>query len=108
RFGRAGLLSTWQETTPGRHADQPHWVGLRRWTDLQATLSPMTRGLPTAVDELLTGQIGAEDAVAAVERGVAASSQTERWHSTGLTGFDGESHDRTVARFTDASGRLRA
>ncbi len=107
RFGAGGLVSTWQETAQGRRDDAPHWVALRRWTDLQGTLAPVTKGLPTAADELLNGRIGALDAMAAVERGLATSSQAERWSGTGLTGFDGESHDRTVARFSDASGRLR-
>ncbi|HIT74834.1 MAG TPA: DNA helicase, partial [Candidatus Avipropionibacterium avicola] len=107
RFGRDGLLDTWQATAAERSADAPHWVGLRRWTDLQETLSPLTSTLPTAADELLSGVIDPIEAAAAVERGLASSSLQERWSATGLTGFDGESHDRTVTRFADASTRLR-
>lgn len=107
RFGTAGLVSAWQDSAPGRQADASHWVGLRRWTDLQATLAPVVTTLPSAAEELLTGRIEALEAVAAVERGLAVTSQDERWSGTGLTGFDGESHDRTVARFVDASQRLR-
>ncbi|OIQ84106.1 hypothetical protein GALL_340750 [mine drainage metagenome] len=50
---------------------------------------------------------GFEDAVRALDRGVASASGRERRAATGLDGFDPQAHDRAVRRFAMASDAVR-
>ncbi len=57
--------------------------------------------------QLLTGAVPAAEAVAALERGLAAASVVERLDHGGFAGFDAERQDATVHRFVQASDALR-
>lgn len=103
-----GLLPAWDATRPERTADRPRASRLSRWVEASDAVAPLAARLPAARWELLTGVVGADEAPAAVERGLAAASEAERWESEGFSSFDVVRQDRTVARFVDASARLRA
>ncbi|WP_295696391.1 DUF3320 domain-containing protein [Lapillicoccus sp.] len=103
-----GLLLSWDATRPARSADRPRAALLGRWVEASDALAPLAARLPAARWELLTGAVGADEAPAAVERGLAAASEAERWESEGFSSFDVVRQDRTVAQFVSASARLRA
>ncbi|GAA1899540.1 DUF3320 domain-containing protein [Lapillicoccus jejuensis] len=104
---RDGLLTAWAATAPERAADAPRWAGLTRRVAAAEALAPLSASLPDARRELLDGAVPAEDAVAALDRGLAAAGEQERWVAGGFDGFDAERHDRSVARFVAGADALR-
>ncbi len=98
------LLDTWAATAPGRAASTGD---LATWLDVRRRLAPVHEASPTAEWTLLRREVLAEDAVAALERGVAQASEVERLAAGGFGHFDGERQDRTVDRFVAASRQLR-
>ncbi|HYI58190.1 MAG TPA: DUF3320 domain-containing protein, partial [Microlunatus sp.] len=107
-YGSAGLLDTWRDGAAARASDAPSGAALRRWSRAAAGLEPLTTDLPAARWQLLSGQVGAADAVAALERGLAEASLIERWEAGGFRTFDAAGHDRSVGRFLGASGAVRS
>ncbi len=107
--GEHGFLPRWEATSARRQTDDPELRSLSRWLSLRAHLVPLARhGLHEAHAMILTGRLASDDAVLALERGLAAASLTERRRSVGLDAFDPAAHQRTVTRFVDASARVRS
>ncbi|MGR6965238.1 DUF4011 domain-containing protein [Geodermatophilus sp. URMC 61] len=107
--GDDGLVLRWQMTRPERGVEHTGLMSLRRWADLVDTLEPLrTAGLHEARALLVTGELPAEDAVRAFERGLARASVTERRDAAGLDDFDADAHERAITRFTAASRAVRA
>jgi hypothetical protein len=107
--GRDGLFATWASNAAGRELGDPQLLALRRWLAFDAELEELERaGMGAAADLLRTGAVSADDAPAALDRGVAEASLQERREATGLAGFDPAAHDKSVARFTDVANRVRA
>ena len=107
--GDLGLVARWAVTAAGRADGEESTLGLRRWVTFVGALEPLrAAGMAEARDLLLAGTVAAEDAVRALDRGVATASGRERRAATGLDGFDPEAHDRSVRRFTEASAAVRA
>jgi len=107
-YGAGGLLDGWQRGVALRDADAPHGAALRRWSRAAAAVEPLAGDLPEARWQLLTGQVPAAEAVAALERGLAEGSLTERWDAGGFRSFDAAGHDRSVGRFLGASDAVRS
>ncbi|WP_100497698.1 DUF4011 domain-containing protein [Geodermatophilus chilensis] len=107
--GDDGLVLRWQMTRPERGVEHTGLMSLRRWADLVDTLEPLrVAGLHEARALLVTGELPAEDAVRAFERGLARASVAERRDAAGLDDFDADAHERAISRFTDASRAVRA
>jgi hypothetical protein len=107
--GDDGLVLRWQMTRPERGVEHTGLMSLRRWADLVDTLEPLRdAGLHEARALLVTGELPAEDAVRAFERGLARASVAERRDASGLDDFDADAHERAITRFTAASRAVRA
>ncbi|ADB76249.1 DUF4011 domain-containing protein [Geodermatophilus obscurus] len=107
--GDDGLVLRWQMTRPERGVEHTGLMSLRRWADLVDTLEPLrAAGLHEARALLVTGELPAEDAVRAFERGLARASVAERRDASGLDDFDADAHERAITRFTAASRAVRA
>ncbi len=107
-YGAAGLLSAWRGGAQARASDVPHGGGLRRWCRAAEALEPLAAEMPEARWQLLGGQLAGSDAVAALERGMAEGSLTERWEAGGFRAFDATGQDRTIERFLGGSTSVRS
>src|SRR3712207_5360136 len=106
--GDDGFVLRWSMTRPERGVEGSVLMSLRRWVSFLDTLEPLRwAGLFDARRLLITGQIAADDAVRALDRGLATASVTERLQATGLDTFDAETHEKAIARFTAASRAVR-
>ncbi|BDO43812.1 DUF3320 domain-containing protein [Cellulomonas sp. NTE-D12] len=105
--GAAGFLPTWWATRSERSTATA--VSLERWVNLIGTLEPLrTYGLLSGRRALLDGVLAPDDAVIALDRGLALASIEERREATALGDFDISAHNRTVERFTASSRAVRA
>ncbi|TYP90748.1 DUF4011 domain-containing protein [Blastococcus xanthinilyticus] len=115
--GDDGLVLRWSMTRPERGILTPSAAGgsgavlmsLRRWISFLDTLEPLRyAGLFDARTLLVTGAVAADDAVRALDRGLATASVTERLDASGLDVFDAEAHGTAISRFTAASRAVRS
>ncbi len=103
-----GLVGRWESTARGRGLADPQLLDLRRWVALVQELEPLREAcLDEARVQLLTGHVRADDAVRALDRGLASASMAERRQETGLESFDALSHGRTISRFTTSAEAVR-
>lgn len=102
-----GLLPAWTAGATDRRADVAQGAGLRRWAAAAAALAALDRPFAPARWRLLTGEVPAELALAAWDRGVAQASLQARVDEGGLRGFDAGAHDRVVERFVASSAAVR-
>ncbi|WP_116450241.1 DUF4011 domain-containing protein [Blastococcus litoris] len=106
--GEDGFVLRWSMTRPERGGDGSVLMSLRRWVSFLDTLEPLRfAGLFDARVLLLTGEIKADDAVRAFDRGLAMASVSERLDATGLDMFDAGAHEKAIRRFTRASRAVR-
>ncbi|WP_346619177.1 DUF4011 domain-containing protein [Blastococcus montanus] len=106
--GEDGFVLRWSMTRPERGVEGTVLMSLRRWVSFLDTLEPLRyAGLFDARTLLMTGAVAADDAVRALDRGLARASVAERLDATGLDTFDPEAHERAIARFTAASRAVR-
>ena len=104
--GDDGIVFRWSMTRPERGVDS--LMSLRRWVTFLDTLEPLRfAGLFDARALLLTGAIKADDAVRALDHGLATASVTERLDAAGLDMFDAGAHEKAIRRFTRASRSVR-
>ncbi|MCF6743994.1 DUF4011 domain-containing protein [Blastococcus sp. KM273128] len=107
--GDDGLVLRWSMTRPERGVENSVLMSLRRWVSFLDTLEPLRyAGLFDARTMLITGEVAADDAVRALDRGLATASVAERLGATGLDLFDVEAHEAAIVRFTEASRAVRA
>ncbi|MGY1753877.1 DUF4011 domain-containing protein [Blastococcus sp. SYSU D01042] len=106
--GDDGFTLRWSMTRPERGTDGSVLMSLRRWVTFLDTLEPLRyAGLFDARRLLVTGAIAADDAVRALDRGLAVASVSERLDATGLDLFDEGLHGKAIERFTAASRAVR-
>lgn len=106
--GELGFLRRWRSTQAGRRLDMEHPVTLERWLAFVRALDPLRiDGLVDARTALLHGDVPAEYAAIAFDKGIARASIIEREDATALSAFDVEAHNRTIARFTSATHAVR-
>lgn len=104
----AGLIERWQQTSAGRRLQADGLPTLQSWLRLLQHLEPLRANhLPEARRALLRGEVEADEAVRAFDRGLAEASLRERQAATGLDGFDARNQMRTIDRFTRASTAVR-
>ncbi len=103
-----GFTLRWSMTRPERGTDGSVLMSLRRWVTFLDTLEPLRyAGLFDARRLLVTGAIPADDAVRALDRGLAMASVIERLDASGLDMFDAGLHGTAIERFTAASRAVR-
>ncbi|MDO8383091.1 MAG: DUF4011 domain-containing protein [Microbacterium sp.] len=106
--GDAGVIPAWDRTRGARNVVTVDPVTLNRWLDLLDHLEPLRRaGMAGARAGILSGQVDAEDASLAFDKGLAAASIAERGEATALSSFDPLAHNRAITRFTDSSEAIR-
>lgn len=106
--GERGFLARWWETCVARRLDTAGSVPLTRWLELIRHVEPLrAAGLMDARIAILDGELEADDAAAAFERGLAEGSLAERRIATGLADFDAAVHERTIERFTTRAETVR-
>ncbi|MEW1950944.1 DUF3320 domain-containing protein [Pseudarthrobacter sp902506025] len=106
--GERGFLARWWETSVPRRLDAAVSVPLTRWLELIRHVEPLrAAGLIDARIAILDGELEADDAAAAFERGLAEGSLAERRIATGLADFDATVHERTIERFTSRAETVR-
>lgn len=106
--GGRGVLNAWRAGSRARIADRGAGLMLRQWIEAVAALEPLDRsGLPLARAAILSADVPASEALAALDRGLAAAALEDRLAVGAMAGFDGEAHDRIVDRFVGASDALR-
>lgn len=106
--GEHSVLEAWGMTRASRSLDTEEPITLQRWVAFMRALKPLrTLGLSAAADALATGEIPAEVAVMAFDKGAAIASIQERSVSQGLENFDVLAHERTIDRFTTSTSAIR-
>jgi hypothetical protein len=71
-------------------------------------LEPLHRlGLPAARTAIVRGEVDADDAGLAFEKGLATASVAERGMATSLDQFDAAAQNRSITRFTTSAGAVR-
>lgn len=107
-LGDDSFLRHWWETRSARRLDTTEPVTLNRWLDFVRALEPLrTAGLAAARTSLLRGDIAAEEAAIAFDKGVARASIAEREDATALGTFDPQAHNNSIARFTASTHAVR-
>ncbi|MDH6199086.1 hypothetical protein M2272_005753 [Mycobacterium frederiksbergense] len=127
------LSSGWRrlaETTGTTTAEQQRWAGdgsfighwwatrgtrrlesaetIERWIALLQHVEPLLRAdMADARQDILAGQVVAEDASLAFDRGVAVASVAERLEASGLSDFDVTAHGKAIQRFSTSSSAIR-
>lgn len=108
-IGDSRFITRWWTTRAERRIADTGKVGLARWLDFIRALEPLrAAGLDTARHSLLIGEVPAEYAAIAFDKGIAKTSMQERQDATALTAFDLQAHNRTISRFTRATHAVRA
>ena len=79
------------------------------WIDLLRHVEPL-RGAEMEATRIaiLNGEVVAEDAALAFDRGTAIASVSERLQASALDNFDVKSHSTTIRRFTDSTRAIRS
>lgn len=96
------------EQLPAWLADstEDRFLRLKRWMDLSTALEPAREvGLGAFVNNILAGEVPAEEAGIAFSRGLANASIRERAVVNGLDTFDRVSHESVIKRYTEALSR---
>lgn len=102
------FLRQWWATRGARRLDTAEPVTLTRWLEFVRALEPLrAAGLVAARASLLRGEVPAELASIAFDKGVARASIAEREDATALNAFDLEAHNNTIARFTRSTHAVR-
>lgn len=101
------LVDAWVAGRDARDLDDPQLLGLRRFAAFSQAIEPLRADLGEARHELRDGRVPADEAVQALDRGLAAASAVERATDSGLDGFDPVSHERTIARFLGSATAVR-
>lgn len=102
-------VAAWRASGHQRAGHGSEFPALRRWLEFRAGLEPLeTGGLEEAHWQLLSGEVAADYAAEAFERGLAGASLGERRATGGLSHFDGAHHNHFVNRFASSSQEVRA
>jgi len=107
--GGRPLLAHLHATRDLRDPDVAGGVSALAWSAWCAALAPLrAAGLDAAHELLRTGEVDADAASAAFERGFAEAGLRERAVATGLDGFDPLAHGREIERYTSSARAVRA
>ncbi|CAJ1581898.1 DUF3320 domain-containing protein [[Mycobacterium] wendilense] len=104
--GGLGFIGQWWATRGARNLESV--ATLERWIALLHHVEPLlVADMPDARKSILAGEIVAEDASLAFDRGVAIASIAERLDASGLSDFDVAAHGKAIQRFTTSATAIR-
>jgi hypothetical protein len=100
------FITRWWATRTARHLEDT--ASIERWVELVRLVEPFTAaGMGAARAAILAGQVDADDASLAFQRGTAITSVAERRDTTALGSFDAAAHDKTIGRYTKSMRAIR-
>lgn len=103
---RSSFIAQWWAGRAARRLEST--ATIERWVALLQHLEPLLRAdMGEARAAILAGNIVAEDASLAFDRGVAIASISERLEASGLSDFDVTAHGKAIHRFTTSSSAIR-
>lgn len=101
-----GFIARWWAGRDGRKLESP--ATIERWVALLQHVEPLVRAdMTDARAQILAGNVAAEDASLAFDRGVAVASISERLDASGLSEFDVAAHGKAIDRFTSSAAAIR-
>jgi len=104
--GEDSFITRWCATRSARRVESS--ASIERWVDLLEHLEPLrAAGMGQARRALLTGEVSAEDASLAFDRGIAVASIDERLEASALMDFDLNAHTKTIQRFVKSTKAVR-
>lgn len=104
--GDRWFIRRWWDTRGARRLESP--ATIERWVALLQHVQPLLiADMADARREILAGNIVAEDASLAFDRGVAIASIAERLDASGLNDFDVTAHGKAITRFTTSATAIR-
>ncbi len=105
--GDRWFIRQWWDGRTARKLETP--VTVERWLSLLEHIQPLLLAdMPEARRAILAGDMVAEDASLAFDRGVATASIAERLEASGLSDFDASAHSKAIQRFTSSASDIRA
>lgn len=103
---RSSFIADWWAGRAARRLESS--ATIERWVALLEHVEPLLRAdMGEARAEILAGNVVAEDASLAFDRGVAIASIAERLDASGLSDFDVTAHGKAIDRFTTSSSAIR-
>jgi hypothetical protein len=104
--GDGSFIAQWWSTRGARRLESA--ATIERWIGLLQHVEPLLRAdMADARRNILAGNVVAEDASLAFDRGVAIASIAERLEASGLSDFDVTAHGKAIQRFTTSSSAIR-
>lgn len=102
----SSFIGQWWATRQQRRLEAP--AAAERWIELIKHVEPLREvGMALARTAILKGEIPAEDAPLAFDRGTAIASVSERLEASTLNDFDVVTHGKTIRRFTESNRAIR-
>jgi hypothetical protein len=100
------FIASWWTTRAKRRIETT--ASLDRWVDLLRHVEPLRHvGMGQARLDILNGDVVADDAALAFDRGTAIASISERLEASALGDFDVMAHNKTINRFTASTLAVR-
>ncbi|KRE25635.1 DNA helicase [Mycobacterium sp. Soil538] len=104
--GEGSFVEGWWTTRSARRLETAS--SIEHWVNLISHLEPLRAvGMGIARAAILKGQIDANDAALAFDRGLAQASIAERLQASDLVEFDTAAHAKTIDRFTTSAAAIR-
>ena len=104
--GDESFVAQWWATRSRRRLQTADSIDC--WVDLIRHVEPLREaGMDATRIAILHGEVVAEDAALAFDRGTAIASVAERLQASALDNFDVSSQTTTIRRFADSTGAIR-
>ncbi len=100
------FIARWWATRAARHLNDT--ASIEHWIELLRLVEPLTpAGMGALRTAILNGEIDADDAGLAFQRGLAMVSVAERQDATALGSFNAAAHDKMIERYTKSLRTIR-
>jgi hypothetical protein len=100
------FVASWWATRATRRVEST--ASIDRWVELLRHVEPLRRiGMDEARADILKGNVVADDAALAFDRGTALASISERLEASALGDFDVAAHNKAIGRFTMSTQSVR-
>ena len=100
------FITRWWATRAARHLNDT--ASIEHWIELLRLVEPLTpAGMGALRTAILNGEIDADDASLAFQRGLAMVSVAERQDATALGSFNAAAHDKMIERYTKSLRTIR-
>lgn len=103
---RDHFINRWWASRAARHLNDT--ASIENWIDLLRLVDPLSgAGMGALRTAILNGEIDADDASLAFQRGLAVVSVAERQDATALGSFNAAAHDKMIERYTKSLRSIR-